>query len=120
MCSADHTDAGKSHKVLDIPGLKEFKLTFLFNWNHHNKFGEIVYGIDLQLANPFSFEYPTSSVFFELRPHEKLVIQPGQEICIGSLRFLVERFNMGVIWKQGNRPHMEDIYVCHQDFGLDS
>lgn len=38
---------------------------------------------------------------------------------ISELSFIVERFNIGIVSKIGNRTHMEDSYIIHHDIGLD-
>jgi hypothetical protein len=35
---------------------------------------------------------------------------PGDAIRIGSLEFLTERFNTGIVSDIGQRDHMEDAY----------
>ena len=41
-------------------------------------------------------------------------------IEVGSLRFLCERFNVGVVSKVGNRLQNEDSYIVTHDLGLDT
>lgn len=38
---------------------------------------------------------------------------------VSKLAFLVERFNLGIVSKIGNRTHMEDAYIIAHDLGLD-
>jgi serine/threonine protein phosphatase PrpC len=38
---------------------------------------------------------------------------------VASLQFIIERFNIGVVSKIGNRTHMEDSYIIAHDLGLD-
>lgn len=46
-------------------------------------------------------------------------IHPGDVINMGTLHYLVERFNTGVIADVGTRDSMEDTYVISQDLGID-
>ena len=42
--------------------------------------------------------------------HENHNLQPGDAFRIGTLEFLIERFNTGIISDIGQRDHMEDYY----------
>ena len=42
--------------------------------------------------------------------HENHNLQPGDAFRIGSLEFLIERFNTGIVSDIGQRDHMEDSY----------
>jgi serine/threonine protein phosphatase PrpC len=55
----------------------------------------------------------------KIRQGEQFVLQPGMIFQISELSFIVERFNMGVVSKIGNRTHMEDSYIVTHDIGLD-
>ena len=41
---------------------------------------------------------------------ENYNLQPGDSFRIGSMEFLIERYNAGVISDIGQRDHMEDYY----------
>lgn len=45
-----------------------------------------------------------------LQPQEHHNLQPGDAFRIGTLEFVVERFNTGIISDIGQRDHMEDKY----------
>lgn len=91
-----------------------------FNW--HSKYRQTDYSSFLQLVSyvPFSYCHPFASIYYKLYSNEQQLLQPGMYIKVGKLQFVVERFNMGVVSKIGNRPHMEDIYICQQDMGIDT
>jgi hypothetical protein len=42
--------------------------------------------------------------------HENHNLQPGDAFRIGTLEFLIERFNTGIVSDIGQRDHMEDYY----------
>jgi hypothetical protein len=41
---------------------------------------------------------------------ESYNLQPGDSFRIGTLEFLIERFNTGIISDIGQRDYMEDYY----------
>lgn len=45
-----------------------------------------------------------------LQPQEHHNLQPGDAFRIGTLEFVMERFNTGIISDIGQRDHMEDKY----------
>ena len=66
------------------------------------------------------YQRPTPTLLMRLRQHEMVVLQPDMIIEVGSLRFLCERFNLGVVSKVGNRLQNEDSYIVTHDLGLDT
>lgn len=50
---------------------------------------------------------------------ENYALRPGHAFRIGTLEFLVERFNTGIVSDIGQRPHMEDTYQVIQDLNID-
>ena len=56
--------------------------------------------------------YDAPSAWYQLFPGEKHPLHPGDIFKMGNLTFAVERFNAQVVADRGNRPAMEDTYVC--------
>jgi hypothetical protein len=76
-------------------------------------------GLCIKTFYGWSFEKIRPAVMFKLRQNEQIVVQPGAQIAIGSLQFIVERYNIGIVAKIGNRTHMEDSNIIVHDIGLD-
>jgi hypothetical protein len=60
-------------------------------------------------------------LYKKLFNHEFYNLQPGDAFRIGSLEFLCERFNTGIISDIGQRDHMEDYHqYVQQLFNIDN
>jgi hypothetical protein len=55
--------------------------------------------------------YNAPSVFSQTFPNEKYQLQPGDIIRMGTLTFLIERFNTSFVSEIGERPAMEDTHL---------
>jgi hypothetical protein len=112
ITSTDHPDVKEASLVLDYPTLTGFKMEIEYN--------ELVIGLQIKTFTSWSFEDSIPSVLYKLNQHDVVALQPGMVIQLTKANFIVERFNVGVVSKIGNRTHMEDNYVIAQDLGLDS
>lgn len=54
--------------------------------------------------------WESCGVYRRLFEQESYILRPGHAFRIGTLEFLVERFNTGIVSDIGQRPHMEDSY----------
>lgn len=63
--------------------------------------------------------WESCGVYQRLFDTESYSLRPGHAFRIGTLEFLVERFNTGIISDIGQRPHMEDSYCVIQDMMID-
>ena len=63
--------------------------------------------------------WDSCGIYRRLFSTESYSLRPGDAFRIGTLEFLVERFNTGVVSDIGQRPHMEDSYQCIQDMMID-
>jgi hypothetical protein len=54
--------------------------------------------------------WESCGVYRRLFDQESFSLRPGHAFRIGTLEFLVERFNTGIVSDIGQRPHMEDSY----------
>ncbi len=54
-------------------------------------------------------------IYKRLSASEEWNLRPGNAFRIGTLEFVVERFNTAVVTEIGQRPHMEDTYKIIQD-----
>ena len=59
---------------------------------------------------PFTYECAVPGLFYQLWPEEEVLLQPGMLIKIGTITFLCERFNTGVVSTRGSQYRMEDAY----------
>ena len=59
-------------------------------------------------------------IVYRLRPGDLQMLQPGMIVQLSTLTFIVERYNLGVVSKIGNRTNMEDSYLICHDMGFDS
>lgn len=63
--------------------------------------------------------WESCGVYKRLFDTENYILRPGHAFRIGTLEFLVERFNTGIVSDIGQRPHMEDTYAVIQDMVID-
>jgi len=56
--------------------------------------------------------WDTCGVYRRLFEQESYSLRPGHAFRIGTLEFVVERYNTGIVSDIGQRPHMEDSYAC--------
>ena len=56
--------------------------------------------------------WESCGVYKRLFDSESHSLRPGHAFRIGTLEFLVERYNTGIVSDIGQRPHMEDSYSC--------
>lgn len=54
--------------------------------------------------------WESCGVYKRLFDGENYSLRPGSAFRIGTLEFLTERFNTGIVSDIGQRPHMEDSY----------
>ena len=54
--------------------------------------------------------WDSCGVYRRLFDQENYILRPGHAFRIGTLEFLVERFNTGIVSDIGQRAHMEDTY----------
>lgn len=54
--------------------------------------------------------WESCGVYRRLFDQENYILRPGHAFRIGTLEFLVERFNTGIVSDIGQRAHMEDSY----------
>lgn len=71
----------------------------------------------LKTLNLNSWE--SCGVYKRLFEQESYILRPGHAFRIGTLEFLVERLNTGVVSDIGQRAHMEDSYAVIQDMMID-
>lgn len=63
--------------------------------------------------------WESCGVYRRLFDQESYSLRPGHAFRIGTLEFLVERYNTGIVSDIGQRPNMEDSYACIQDMMID-
>jgi hypothetical protein len=63
--------------------------------------------------------WDSCGVYRRLFDQESYSLRPGHAFRIGTLEFLVERYNTGIVSDIGQRPNMEDSYQCIQDLIID-
>lgn len=79
------------------------------------------HGSIFMIADSVNFieTYKSPSAYYKLYPEEKVVLQPGDIIKMGAIKFAVERFNTCVVADIGIRGSMEDTFVISQDLQLE-
>lgn len=76
-------------------------------------------GLRMRTFMPYLYDSEYPGVFYQLTPGEETILNAGMLVKMGSLTFIVERFNTGICSKVGNRYRMEDAYAILHDLGLD-
>jgi hypothetical protein len=72
---------------------------------------EIVFDNNTLVLKTLNFNcWESCGVFKRLFELESYILRPGHAFRIGTLEFLVERFNTGIVSDIGQRAHMEDSY----------
>eukprot|EP00352_Strombidinopsis_acuminata_P009430 CAMPEP_0176358748 /NCGR_PEP_ID=MMETSP0126-20121128/15805_1 /TAXON_ID=141414 ORGANISM="Strombidinopsis acuminatum, Strain SPMC142" /NCGR_SAMPLE_ID=MMETSP0126 /ASSEMBLY_ACC=CAM_ASM_000229 /LENGTH=113 /DNA_ID=CAMNT_0017713109 /DNA_START=208 /DNA_END=549 /DNA_ORIENTATION=- len=74
----------------------------------------------LYLAGQKGDENQTQGIMMKVRPQETIPLWCGSIIQMGTLTFIIDRYNIGVVAEMGFRPTMEDAYIVNQDIKIDS
>ena len=76
-------------------------------------------GLQFRVFAPFQYGENIPAIYYKLKPLDEVIIQPGMMLKLGTLTFMCEIYNTGVVSHRGNRMRMEDTYAIQQDIGID-
>ena len=116
VCSKSNYLTRFADILLNIPAMREIYIEFDLRFDLEptyldDKEACSPVGLQMRVFAPYQYQGVTPGVFYQLKPDEEAILQPGMQVKLGQLTFLCERFNTGIISYRGYRFRMEDAYA---------